>query len=100
MAATRAVAGLRTAPYDARYPGIVRIQYSLHRFYGQEFPVVGRYRFAGRLSWEIDLGDRRVQIPAWMTDASFCSQLTWGVDAACSVDSLFELLSLLQSQGL
>jgi len=89
--------GQETAPDDVRYLGEVRIEYPLHRLFGQRFRVVRRARYAGQWFYVIDLGKQREAVPEWMTDPVACSNLTWGPDPVCSLDSLLELLRLLES---
>jgi len=45
-------------------------------------------------------GDRRVLVPAWMTDADRCRQLTAGDEPRVSMTALLQLVRLLKSADL
>jgi hypothetical protein len=91
--------GLPSTPHDARYPGIVRIEYPLHRSCGQQFEVLGRNHYADRWYFHIEVSRRRTVVAEWMTDPIHARHLTWGPDPICSLTSCMDLLALLRSVG-
>ncbi len=95
---------LNTAPpshhYDARYQGIITIEYPLHPLFRRQFDVFRRFRRGGLLSFEILLDGKRILIPEWMTRREICTQLRCGVDPICSPSALRQLQALLDERGL
>jgi hypothetical protein len=85
---------------DARYPGNLTIHYPLHPFCGQELPVSRQFGIGDALQFELRASDRRVFVPAWMTDPDRCRQLTSGCEPRCSMASLLKLVALLRTAGL
>lgn len=80
---------------NARYPGVVRIEYLLHPLFGEEVRTIqldakGR---KGQLLVEAS-GDRRC-LPSWMTDAARCALLTFGWQPLASCQALRQLDDLL-----
>ena len=92
--------GRAAVPYDARYPGIVRVEYVLHPFFGRELRVIKRLRYGGELHYEVELERSRGSVVSWMTEKDVCSGMTRGIDPICSLTSCLELQSLLRSSGL
>jgi hypothetical protein len=91
---------LKSRRNDARYPGSVTIHYPLHPFYGQEFPVARGFGTDNALQFELQADDRRVLVPAWMTDVDRCRQLTADGDLHASMFALLELVDLVQKADL
>jgi hypothetical protein len=91
---------LKSHHNDARYPGSVTIQYPFHPFRGRELPVSRRFGAGETLQFELQADDRRVLVPAWMTDAERCRQLTAGDEPRTSITALLQLARLLKSADL
>jgi len=85
---------------DAHYPVSVTIHYLLHPFHGRELPVARRFGTGRTLRFELEPDDRRVLVPAWMTDADRCRQLTAGDEPRVSMTALLQLVRLLKSADL
>ncbi len=86
---------------DARYPGIITIEYPLHPLFGRQFEVSRRFRWGGVLFFGIDLGNgTRASIPEWMTRRDECAQLRCGVDPVCCLSALREVLALVDQRDL
>jgi hypothetical protein len=86
---------------DARYPGKVTIHYPLHPFHGQKDLAVIRRFGSGRVEQvEVDTGQRRQLVPAWMTNQGRCEQMSIGSEPHCSLSALWELMALLRTSGL
>jgi hypothetical protein len=86
--------------YDARYQGIVTIEYSLHPLYGRQFDVVRRFRRVGLITFEILLDETRTRVPEWMTRREVCAQLRCGVDPVCCLSALRQVQELLDQHDL
>jgi hypothetical protein len=91
---------LKSLHNDARYPGSVTIHYPLHPFYGHELPVARRFGTGDALQFELQADDRRVLVPAWMTDVDHCRQLTADGDLRTSVIALLELACFVRTADL
>jgi hypothetical protein len=90
-----------SAHIDARYPGIITIEYPLHPLFGRQFNVARRFRWGGALIFGIDLGNgMRASIPEWMTRRDECAQLRCGVDPVCCLSALREVLALVDQRDL
>jgi hypothetical protein len=85
---------------DARYPGKVKVYYSLHPLFGQDVPVFRRYGRGESQQVEVQLAGRRQGVPGWMTDEDRCARFSLGTEPRCSLASLLELVRLLQASGL
>ncbi len=85
---------------DARYPGIVTIEYSLHPLFGRQLDVCRRFRRGGVLFFEVLLDEWRTLIPEWMTRREECAPLRCGVDPVCSLSALREVLALVDQRDL
>jgi len=91
---------LKSHHNDAHYPGNVTIHYPLHPFHGREFPVSRLFGTGETLRFELQTDDCRVLVPAWMTDADRCRQLTAGDEPRASVTALLQLGRLLNAADL
>ena len=69
---------------DARYQGIITIEYPLHPLFGCQFEVGRRVRYGRLLFFEINLDGKLVTVPEWITGRDLCSRLRRGVDPVCS----------------
>ena len=78
----------------------MKVAYVLHPQYGRTFKVLQRRCYGGEEYYEIDVEPTRWILSAWMTQADYCSTMTWGADPLCSLTSLAELQALLHSTGL
>jgi hypothetical protein len=91
---------LKSHRNDARYPGNVTIHYPFHPFHGRELPVSRRFGTGETLHFELQADDRRVLVPAWMTDVDWCRQLTAGDEPRASTAALLQLARLLNAANL
>jgi hypothetical protein len=91
---------LKSHHNDARYPGSLTIHYPFHPLYGRELPVARRFGAGGILRFELQADDRCVLVPAWMTDAEMCGNLTAGDEPRVSLAALLQLSGLLKSDVL
>ncbi len=86
---------------DARYPSAATVRYPLHPLVGQgALPIRRRLGTGSNEQFELEVGQQGQVVPAWMTNEQLCARMTMGFDPRCSMASLLELLSLLQSAGL
>lgn len=85
---------------DARYPGRVTVFYPLHPLHLQELEVFRPRRLDGGQHVEVQLQQRRLAIPLWMTRQEQVERLTLGRDPRCSPEALLQLTRLLQQAGL
>ncbi len=85
---------------DARYPGNVTILYPLHPLFQQEFEVFRLHRLDCGEYVEVQLWQRRLGIPRWMTQQERVEALTLGVDPLCSRGALLQLANRLEQSGL
>ena len=85
---------------DARYPGSLKVHYPFHPLYGRELPVARRFGAGEILQFELQADDRCVLVPAWMTDADACRDLTAGDEPRVSIGALLQLGDQLKSVGL
>ena len=92
--------GLRARRNDARYPGKVTVFYALHPLHLQELEVFRPHRLDGGQHVEVQLPQRRLAIPLWMTRQEQVECLTLGLDPRCSQEALLRLARLLQQVGL
>jgi len=86
--------------YDARYQGIISIEYVLHPLFGRQFDVARRLKYGRLLFFEINLDGRLVAVPEWMTRRDICSQLRCGVDPVGSWPALRQVRTLLDKRDL
>jgi hypothetical protein len=91
---------LKSHHNDARYPGSVTIHYPFHPFHGRELRVARRFAAGDVLRFELQADDRLVLVPAWMTDADRCRQLTAGDEPRAAMTALLQLAALLKSTDL
>lgn len=86
---------------DARYPSEAIVHYPLHPFHGRgALPIRRRLGTGSTEQLDLEVGQQRQVVPAWMTDEQLCARMTIGFDPRCSMAALLELLSLIQSAGL
>lgn len=85
---------------DARYPSNLTIRYPFHPLFGRELPVARRFGAGEILRFELQADDRCVLVPAWMTDAGTCRDLTAGDEPRVSIGALLQLGDLLKSADL
>ena len=83
---------------DARYQGIITIEYPLHPLFGCQFEVAKRLRYGRLLFFEINLDGKLAAVPEWMTRRDVCSRLRRGVDPVCSWTALRRIRSLLDKR--
>ena len=91
---------MEARPNNARYLGRITVLYPLHPLQGREVDVFHSHRLDDRLHVEVQLEQRRLVIPLWMTDADRVEAMTLGVDPACSCQALLRLAKLLELSGL
>lgn len=84
---------------DARYQGIITIEYPLHPLFGCKHEVSRRVRYGRLLFFEINLDGQRVVVPEWMTRRDLCSRLRCGVDPVCSWTALRRVRALLDKRA-
>ena len=83
---------------DARYQGIITIEYPLHPLFGCQFEVAKRLRYGRLLFFEINLDGKLAAVPEWITRRDVCSRLRWGVDPVCSWTALQRIRALLDKR--
>jgi hypothetical protein len=89
-----------TAPvYDARYQGMVKVEYPLHRLFGRECSVIRKARKGDVAFLELDADGKSATVARWMTVSDECQYLTCGYDPFCSWEALQALLTLLDDRG-
>ena len=93
-------AWLKSSHNDARYPGSLTIHYPFHPLYGRKLPVARRFAAGNILRFELQADDRCVLVPAWMTDAETCRNLTAGDEPRATMEALLQLGDLLKSADL
>lgn len=81
--------------YDARYQGIARIEYPLHPLFEREGRVVRRVQYRNLSCVEVEIDQEIVNVARWMTRPDLCQRLTCGLDPVPEVDSLLQILRLL-----
>ena len=84
---------------DARYPGIITIEYPLHRHSGRQFQVLGCVRYGRVAYYDVEADGGCVTVAAWMTRRDECVHLRWGFDPICSLAALIQLQTLLDERG-
>ena len=89
----------QSAVYDARYQGIVKVEYPLHPLFGREGTVVRQVRYAGVAFLDLVVDGNRVTVPQWITRTDECQHLTCGYDPFCSWFTLLDLVALLDGRG-
>jgi len=89
-----------TSAHDARYQGIITIEYPLHPLFGRQFEVARRVRYGGLLFFKINFEGRLAAVPEWMTRRDICSGLRCGVDPVCSWPALRQVRVLLDKRDL
>ena len=83
---------------DARYLGIVKVEYLFHPLFGQVVRDVqgdAKGRTEGQLL--VDTSQGRQCVPTWMTDPRRCAPLTFGLQPFASEQALRQLDALLAS---
>jgi len=85
--------------YDARYQGIVAVEYPIHPLFGQELQVVRRVRCGVTLFFEVQVGQELATIPEWMTRKDACQLLQCGIDPVCDFHALQNVRDLLEANG-
>ena len=102
MKSTRSTCTTAFQPHrhDARYPGKVTVCYPLHPLHSRELEVFRLYRLDCGPHVEVQLEQRRLAIPLWMTEQDLVESLTLGVDPRCSRQALLRLAKLLEQAGL
>jgi hypothetical protein len=88
---------LTTLSDDARYPGIVKIEYVLHPLFGQEVQAVQIDAKGRKDQLLIETSEDRRCVPSWMTDPMRCALLTFGWQPFASCQALRRLDALLAS---
>jgi hypothetical protein len=79
----------------------VTIYYPLHPFFGREdLPVVRRFGSGRAEQLEVDTGQRRQLVAAWMTCHDRCERMSISSEPRCSLPALWELIALLQASDL
>jgi hypothetical protein len=68
--------------------------------YGRELPVARCFAAGHILRFELQADDRCVLVPAWMTDAQTCRNLTAGDEPRVTMEALLQLVDLLKSVDL
>jgi hypothetical protein len=91
---------LKSLHKDARYRGNATIHYPLHPFYGQDLPIARQFGTGNVRQVELWANDRRVLVPAWMTDLDACRQMTAGCEPRAAMASLLALVDLLRAADL
>ena len=81
--------------YDARYQGIATIEYPLHPLFERKGRVVRRVQYRNLTCLEIEIDQKIVNVACWMTRPDLCQRLTCGVDPVPEMDSLLQILRLL-----
>lgn len=60
--------------------------------------VVRRVKYSHVACVEIQIGHSIVSVPQWMTQADLCQRFTYGPDPIPNVESLLQVLRLLDAQ--
>ena len=90
----------QTSVFDARYQGMVRIEYPLHPLFGREGKVVRRVRYDFGTYLEVEIDQAIVNLPHWMTRADLCGHFTCGLDPVPQRAALRQVLQLLDDRHL
>jgi hypothetical protein len=85
----------QSSSFDARYQGIARIEYPLHPLFKREGRVVRRVQYPRLTCLELEIEQKIVIVAPWMTRADVCQRLTCGHDPIPQIDSLLQVLRLL-----
>lgn len=75
----------------------MKVAYPLHPLYGQELPLVREEVRGGERHVCVQLAEGCHLIPHWMTDAAFCSRLTFGLQPRCAWQALLQLHALVET---
>ena len=75
----------------------MKVAYPLHPLFGQELPLVREEVRGGERRVCVQLAEGCHLIPHWMTDAAFCSRLTFGLQPRCAWQALLQLQALLET---
>ncbi len=79
----------------SHYPYGIKVHYFLHPLYQREVKVVDKRHFVHEQYYLIELFDKITFLPTWMTDPTYCSNLTLRENAQCSLKALYELSLLI-----
>jgi len=74
---------------------MARIEYPLHPLFGREGRVVRQVRYQSLTCRELEIDHSIVNVALWMTRAEVCSRFTCGLDPRPDLESLFQVLRLL-----
>ena len=75
----------------------MKVAYPLHPLYGQELSLVREEVRGGERHVRVQLTEGCRLIPHWMTDATFCSRLTFGLQPRCDWQALLNLRALVDT---
>jgi hypothetical protein len=85
----------KSSVFDARYQGIARIEYPLHPLFEREGRVLRRVQYSLLTCLELEIDQKIVNVAQWMTRADLCQGLTCGHDPVPEINSLLQVLRLL-----
>jgi hypothetical protein len=82
---------------DARYLGIVKVEYLFHPLFGQQVRAIQCDAKGRKGQLLVEASQDRQCLPSWMTDPTRCAILTFGWQPFVSAQALRQLEALLAS---